>query len=320
MSRSLSFGMIRAPLVILGVVTLTFLLLHLAPGDPVLHLLGPGASELEASMVRRSFGLDRPVGEQFVRWVARAAQGDFGRSIATGRPVATMLWEAWPATAILVGLSIALSYLLGILLAAVQATTRRRAVDHSLSGVSLVLASLPSYWLAFVAIMIFTYWLRWLPAFGAAGVDADFLSPGERLLDRLAHLTLPLATLTLIGIGTTARYTRGTLLAVAREPYLVLARAKGAGPLRVLLRHHLRNGLIPVVVLLGLSLPALFSGAVFVEGVFAWPGIGSLLIRAVQARDYPVVMAATTVAALMVVLGSVVAEVLLHRVDPRTRQ
>lgn len=319
MPRGFSFGMIRAPLVVLGVVTLTFLLLHLAPGDPVRHLLGPGGTELDVTAVRRSFGLDRPVAEQYIRWVARAVRGNFGTSIATGRPVATMLLEAWPATAILVGLSIALSYLIGIVVAAVQATTRRRAVDGLLSGISLVLASLPGYWLAFVAIMTFTYWLRWLPAFGAAGVDSDFLSPGERLLDRLAHLALPLATLTVIGIGTTARYTRGTLITVARMPFLAMARAKGLGPARVLFRHHLRNGLIPVVTLLGLSLPALFSGAVFVEGVFAWPGIGTLLIQGVQARDYPVVMAATTVSAVLVVLGSVAAELLLHRVDPRTR-
>ncbi|MDX2058643.1 MAG: ABC transporter permease [Gemmatimonadales bacterium] len=315
----LRFGMIRAPLVVFGVVTLTFLLLHLAPGDPVVRLLGPEASALDVARIRAALGLDRPVAEQFLRWISRAIRGDFGTSIATGRPVARMLWEAWPATVILVGLSIGLSHLLGIAVAAWQTTTRRRAVDGALSGLSVLLAALPGYWLAFVLVVVFSYALRWLPAFGAAGLDADLLEPGARLLDRLAHLALPLATLTLIGIGTTARYTQGTLRRVAAEPFLTLARAKGAGPARVLFRHHLRNGLIPVVTLLGLSLPALFSGAVFVEGVFAWPGIGSVLIQAVQARDYPVVMAATTVSALFVVLGSVAAEVLLHRVDPRAR-
>jgi peptide/nickel transport system permease protein len=230
-----------------------------------------------------------------------------------------MLGEAWPPTAILVGLSIALSYVLGIAVATLQATTRRRRLDAALSLGTVTLAALPGYWLAFVLIMVFTYWLQWLPAFGAAGLDADFLAPSDRLLDRLSHLALPLTTLTLIGIGTAARYTRGTLIEVRGQPYLLVARAKGIGSLRLLLRHHLRNGLVPVVALLGLSLPALFSGAVFVEGVFAWPGIGQLLIQAVQARDYPVVMAATTVSAVLVVLGSVAAELLLHRVDPRTR-
>lgn len=320
MPRGFTFGMIRAPLVILGVVTLTFVLLRLAPGDPITHLLGPGASQLEIATVRRSFGLDRPIAEQYLRWIGRAVTGDFGTSIATGRPVVRMIADAWPATAILVGLSTMLSYLIGMAVAAWQATTRRRAVDGALSGISLLFAALPGYWLAFVLILVFSYTLRWLPAFGAAGVDADFLSTTGQLIDRLNHLALPLATLTLVGIGTTARYTRGTLLAVSQEPYLTLARAKGIPKLQVLLRHHLRNGLIPVVTLLGLSLPALFSGAVFVEGVFAWPGVGMVLIQAVQARDYPVVMAATTVSAMMVVIGSVVAELLLHRVDPRTRR
>lgn len=320
MARGFVFGMIRAPLVVLGVVTLTFLLLHLAPGDPVIHLLGPAAPADQIAALRVTLGLDRPLPAQYGHWLLQAGRGDFGVSIATGRPVARMLWEAWPATAILVGLSIALSYLFGIAIAAVQATTRRPAVDGLWGVVTATLAALPGYWLAFVLVMVFTYLLRWLPGFGARGLDADFLDPGDRILDRLSHLALPLTTLTLIGIGTAARYARGTLRAVAREPYLTLARAKGAGPLRVLLRHHLRNGLIPVVALLGLSLPALFSGAVFVEGVFAWPGVGSVLIQAVQARDYPVVMAATTVSAVLVVIGSLVAERLLHAVDPRTRR
>lgn len=320
MHRRLGFGLLRAPAVVLGVVTLTFLLLHLAPGDPVSLLLGPAATPLQRATTQSALGLDQPVAEQYIRWLVRAGRGDFGVSIATGRPVLALLAEAWPATAILVGLSIALSYLLGIAVATVQATTRRRGVDTALSLGTVTLAALPGYWLAFVLIMTFTYWLGLLPAFGAAGLDADFLGPGERLLDRLNHLALPLATLTLVGIGTTARYTRGTLVDVRRQPYLVTARAKGIGRLRVLLRHHLRNGLIPVVTLLGLSLPALFSGAVFVEAVFAWPGIGQLLVQAVQARDYPVVMAATTLSAVLVVVGSVVAETLLHRVDPRTRE
>ena len=319
MVRRFSFGYLRAPAVVLGVVTLTFLLLHAAPGDPVSHLLGPGATPAQVAATSTAFGLDEPLAEQYLRWLARAARGDFGASIATGRPVLAMLGDAWPATAILVGLSIALGYLFGIAVAAVQAVTRRRSLDAALSIGTVTLAALPAYWLAFVLIMAFTYWLGLLPAFGAAGLDVDYLPAGARLLDRLAHLALPLLTLTVIGIGTTARYTRETLVAIRDQPYLTVARAKGIRPGRVLFRHHLRNGLIPVVTLLGLSLPALFSGAVFVEGVFAWPGVGQLLIQAVRARDYPVVMAATTVSAILVVFGSVAAEVLLHRVDPRTR-
>ena len=152
-------------------------------------------------------------------------------------------------------------------------------------------------------VMLFTYRLRLLPAFGAAGFDADFLTGGARLADRLRHLALPLATLTLIGIGGTARFVRGAMLDVAGSPFVTIARAKGLSATRVALHHVLRNALIPVVTLLGLSLPALFSGAVFIEAIFAWPGVGRVLVEAVQARDYPVVMAATAVSALLVVLG-----------------
>jgi peptide/nickel transport system permease protein len=319
MPRGFALRLLRAPVVLLGVVTLTFVLLRLAPGNPVTHLLGPTATTADLAAATRALGLDRPVAEQYLRWIARAAQGDFGTSIATGRPVIGMLWEAWPATVLLVGLSIALSYPAGIGVATVQATTRRRAIDTLLSMGSIILAALPGYWLAFVLVMTLSYALHWFPAFGAAGIDAEFLSPSGRIFDRLGHLALPLATLTLIGIGTVARYTRGTLAAVRREPYLATARAKGCSGQGVLFRHHLRNGLIPVVALLGLSLPALFSGAVFVEGVFAWPGVGQVLIQGVQARDYPVVMAATTISATLVVLGSLAAEGVLRWVDPRTR-
>ena len=304
-------------MVVLGVVTGTFLLLHLAPGSPAAHLLGPAASELDIAMTTRALGLDQPIAEQYLRWIARAVRGDFGISIATGRPVTRMLIEAWPATVILVGLSIILSYTVGILVATWQATTNRRWVDNLLSFGTVTMAAVPGYWLAFVLVLGLSYELKWFPAFGAAGIDAEFLSPSGRFADRLAHLALPLATLTLIGIGTTARYARGTLRTVRWAPFLVMARAKGVTRWGVIFRHHLRNGLVPVVALLGLTLPALFSGTVFIEGVFGWPGVGQLLIQAVQARDYPVVMAATTISAALVVVGSAAAEQLLKAVDPR---
>jgi len=318
MSRGFVASLVRAPLVVLGVVTLTFALLHLAPGDPVVHLLGPGATPLQIARVTKSLGLDEPLPQQYVRWLGRAVQGDFGLSIATGRPVLRMLGQAWPATVVLVAASIALSYSIGIAIALGQAITRRRALDGALSLVTVTFAAIPGYWLAFVLVMVFSYTLKWLPAFGAVGLDIEFLSPADRVLDRLAHLTLPLLTLTLIGMGAAARYSRGTLRSVRDQPYVMLARAKGLGRVPVLIHHLLRNGLIPVIALLGLSVPALFSGTVFVEGVFAWPGVGQLLIQAVQARDYPVVMAATTVSAILVVLGSALAEALLRLADPRT--
>ena len=304
--------------VVLGVVTLMFFLIRLAPGDPALLLVGPTASEEQLAAQRRSLGLDQPLAEQYANWLARFTRGDWGTSIATGRRVSAMIAEAWPATVRLVGLSLLLSYVLGIVVGAIQAGSGGR-VDTSLSVVTVTLFALPGYWLGLMLVMVFTYWARALPAFGAAGFDADFLTGWGRVADRLRHLALPLTTLTLIGVGGVARYVRGAMLDVRGAPHVAVARAKGLSPAEVNFRHVLRNALIPVVTLLGLSLPALFSGAVFIESIFAWPGVGRVMVEAVGARDYPVIMAATAVSAALVVAGNLVAELLTAWVDPRVR-
>lgn len=304
--------------VVLGVVTLMFALLRLAPGDPALLLVGPSATAEQVAAQRHALGLDRPLAVQYAAWVGRFARGDWGSSIATGRPVRATLAQAWPATVRLVGLSLVLSYLLGIAVGVVQAV-RGGTLDAALSVASVTLFALPGYWLGLMLVMLFTYRLRLLPAFGAAGLDADFLSAPARLADRLRHLALPLATLTLVGVGGTARFVRGAMLDVADAPYVTVARSKGLPPMRVTLRHILRNALIPVLTLLGLSLPTLFSGAVFIEAIFAWPGVGRVLVESVQARDYPVVMAATAVSATLVVFGNLLADGLVRWADPRLR-
>jgi peptide/nickel transport system permease protein len=302
-----------------GVVSLVFLLLHAAPGDPAALLLGPTATPAQVAAQREVLGLDRPLPVQYAAWLVRFVQGDWGLSIVSGRPARAVLADAWPATATLVILSLALSYLLGLGLGLVQAARAGSRTDTFLSVVSVTLFALPGYWLGLMLVMLFTYRLRLLPAFGAAGLDAEFLGPGERLLDALRHLALPAATLTLIGLGGIARFVRGALADVRGSLFLTVARAKGLKGRTVLLRHALRNALIPVLTLLGLSLPALFSGAVFVEAIFAWPGVGRVLVDAVAARDYPVVLAATAVSAALVVAGGLLADALSAVADPRLR-
>jgi len=305
--------------VVAGVVTLTFFLVRLAPGDPVEHLLDPAASPDQLAAQRHALGLDRSIPVQYTAWVSRFVRGDWGVSIAKGRPVRTVLGDAWPATVRLVGLSLLLSYLLGIAIGAVQAHRRGSRTDTALSVMTVTLFAVPGYWLGLMLVMVFTYWARALPAFGASGLDADYLTGWTRVADGLRHLTLPLATLTLIGVGGCARFVRGAMLDLAAQPFVTTAHAKGLSAFQVTTRHVLRNALTPVVTLLGLSLPALFSGAVFVEAVFAWPGVGRVLVEAVQARDYPVVMAATTVSAVLVVAGNLLADALAAWLDPRLR-
>ena len=303
---------------IIGVVTLMFFLLRLAPGDPALLLVGPTATAEQLAAQRRALGLDRPLPQQYAAWLGRFIRGDWGSSIATGRPVRGMIAQAWPATVGLVGLSLLLSYLLGIVVGAVQAAAGGR-LDTALSVITVTFFAVPGYWLGLMLVMVFTYWARALPAFGSAGLDADFLTGWSALTDRLRHLALPLTTLTLIGVGGTARYVRGAMLEVRNAPHVSIARAKGLSPFKVTVRHVLRNALIPVLTLLGLSLPALFSGAVFVEAIFAWPGVGRIMVEAVGARDYPVIMAATAVSAALVVAGNLLAEALTAWADPRLR-
>lgn len=319
MQRMLARRVLAGIAVVAGVVTLTFLLLHAAPGDPTDQLIGPNATAEQVAAGRHALGLDRPLAAQYAAWLVHFVRGDWGTSFVTGRPVRTMIAAAWPATVRLVVLSLLLSYGLGLVVGAVQAARHRRRLDTALSVASVTLVALPGYWLGLMLVTVFTYLLRVLPAFGAAGYDVAYLGGWARFVDGLRHLALPLATLTLIGVGTAARFARGALLDALEQPFVITARAKGLRESAVMLHHALRHALIPVVTLLGLSLPALFSGAVFVEAVFAWPGVGRVLVEAVQSRDYPVVMAATAISALLVVTGNLLADVAAGLVDPRLR-
>jgi peptide/nickel transport system permease protein len=319
MLRPLLFRAAAGVAVVWGVVTLVFLLLHAAPGDPAALLVGSAATPAQIAEQRHALGLDRPLPVQYAVWLGRFARGDWGTSIATGRPVRAMLARAWPATARLVLLSLLLSYALGIALGVVQARVGGTRLDTALSAASVTLFALPGYWLGLMLMMVFTYKLRVLPAFGAAGLDAEFLPGPARLLDGIRHLVLPLATLTIIGVGGIARFVRGAMLDLRGSLFLTTVEARGVSPGRLLVGHALRNALIPVITLLGLSLPAVFSGAVFVEAIFAWPGVGRVLVEAVQGRDYPVVLAAAAVSAGLVVAGNLLAELLAGWADPRIR-
>jgi peptide/nickel transport system permease protein len=312
------------PIVVL-VLTVTFAGLHLAPGDPVRLYLGPGADAAAAASLRHAWGLDRPVPVQYVAWLADFGRGDWGTSLAQRRPVTRVLGAAVGPTLLLTGVSLALSYLLGVLLGATQAVRRGSGLDTFLTAATTVAQALPSYVVALGLVLVFAYgatlwgWpaaLRF-PSMGAESVGADFLAPGLRAADRLRHLVLPVATLSLIGAAGVARFARASVAGALRQPFVAAARSRGLPERRILVRHALRSALLPLVTLLGLQLPALFSGVVFVETIFAWPGMGHVVVQAVLARDYPVVMAATAVFALLVVTGNLLADLLAALADPR---
>ncbi len=310
---------------LLGVATLIFVVLNLAPGDPTAFFVSPGVSPEVIEQLRRNFGLDQPLHIRYVRWIGAFATGDLGYSFAQSRPVLDVILDALPNTLILAGASLVLVFLIGIAVGVVQAVRQHSWLDRTLSVTSLFFYSMPSFWLALMLMLVFSLkahqwgWPIALPATGITGFDYEFLSPWGKLADRVRHLILPAATLTLVLAAGVARYTRGQMLEVIRQDYIRTARAKGLPERTVVLKHALRNALIPVITLVGLYLPLLFSGTVFIETIFSWPGMGRVIFDAISQRDTPVIMATSFIFATLVVMGNLLADVLYAVVDPRIR-
>jgi peptide/nickel transport system permease protein len=326
MTRFLAGRLLGAIPLVLGIATIVFFVLNLAPGDPVALYSAPNVSPDALEQMRRNMGLDQPVHVRYVRWMGSMLQGDFGVSFARNQPVRDVIAEILPNTLILSACAVFLAFLGGILIGVLQAVRQNSLVDNALSLLSLFFYSMPSFWLALMLILIFSLgarnlwdWPIWFPASGMTSIDYPFMSPGEKLRDRLMHLALPSLSLALVLAAGIARYMRGSMLEVIRQDYVRTARAKGLSEPQVILKHALRNALIPIVTLFGLYLPFLFSGTVFIETVFAWPGMGKLVVDAIGQRDYPVVMAGAFIFALMVVIGNLIADVLYSLVDPRIR-
>ena len=308
-------------IVVAVVATVTFFLIHLAPGDPLGGALDdPRVSEAVRLHWRHVFGLDRPLGEQYLRFLAGIVRGQFGYSITYNEPVGTVIARAFPNTLLLAGSALVVSFVTGIAIALVQIARRSRITDGVLGGTALALYSLPDFWLAQVALLVFAYWLPVFPAGGLVDpVIHPYLGSAAAFGDRVRHLILPMLTLAALSAAGVARFQRAALLGVVADDYLRTARAKGVPEWSVIGRHALRNAVLPVITLFGLSLPGFLSGTVFVEKIFSWPGIGSLAVDAVAARDYPVVVACAVMGSVLVVIGSLMADLLSAMADPRLR-
>ena len=321
MRRYLAGRLLQAVSVVFLVTTLTFILVHLAPGDPLSAVLDrPGVTEAVRQQWRASLGLDRPVSEQYVRWLGNAARGELGYSVSHRRPVRDVLLEALPRTLLLTGLALALSFALGIAVGVLQAERIGGSRDRWFGRVLLLLYSVPDFWLALLALMLLAYRFPLLPPGGLVDpVLHDYLSPMGRLRDRIAHLALPVATLTLLSTAAVARYQRSALVAVLPLDWMRTALAKGLSWRSAVRRHALRNALLPTIALAALSLPALAAGAVFVEKVFSWPGMGLVTVNAIGARDYALVTAGVLLISVVVVIAALLADVVAALADPRIR-
>lgn len=319
MAGFLARRFLSALALVLVVLTGTFALLHLAPGKPGAVLEDPRVPPAQRERLHRLWGLDRPLPEQYARWLWSAARGEWGHSFQHHRPVTRVIAEALPPTLLLSGAALGLEWLIGVPLGLAAARRRGRAADHLLRFASLALYSIPAFWLGLMAVLLFSY--RWplFPPSHLHSVGAESLAPLARWADAVRHLVLPALALGLPSAAALARYVRGSLLEVLAQPHVLAARARGLSPRRVLWNHALRTALPPLTQLFGLSLAFLLSGTLAVEVVFGWPGLGRVTYDAVLARDYPLLLATTALSAVMVIVGSLAADLLLAWSDPRVR-
>lgn len=309
----------QALLLVFVLVSAVFFVVRLAPGDPLDQVVQEELGAADRDLIRHRLGLDRSLTAQYGHWLAGAARGDFGLSLRQQRPVSEILGEALAPTLTLTVTAYLLHLLLAVGAALLMATRRGRPLDHLVQGTGLAFYSVPAFWLGLMFILVFARQLGWFPTGGWESADAQFMNPLARGLDHLHHLVLPVATLALGTFMGTARYLRAALEEVLAQDYILAARARGLPSRRILFGHALRNALLPLITLLGLSVPFLLGGALVVEVVFGWPGMGRVTIEAVFARDYTVIMATTLLAAVAVVAGSTLADLLYRWADPRLR-
>ena len=315
--------LVYAILTFLGITVATFALIHSVPGDPISFYVGRGGikslpPEMVASL-RAEFHLDRPLPVQYLYWVRGVATFDFGHSVVDRRPVRTVVLEKLPATFQLNLVAFLVAASLGVPIGLWSASRSGRLTERASAVGFFLLYSLPSFWVALLLIQFFSVRLNVLPLFGMISDQHDSLGMAARFADRAKHIVLPALTLTYAQLAIFARFSKSAVTEVIRQDFITAARAKGAGPSRVMWRHAFRNALIPLITLLGLTIPYLLSGSVIVEKIFQWDGIGLLYYNAILSRDYPVVMALTVVTAVITLLASVLADVLYGVADPRVR-
>ncbi|MGB9484074.1 MAG: ABC transporter permease [Candidatus Dormiibacterota bacterium] len=298
-------------IVLIGVTIITFILLHLLPGNPVAAILGPRATAADIASITKQLGLNRPLPVQYLLWLWNLAHFNLGYSYKFTASVDSLLAQRLPNTLLLVGTSTVLAILVAVPLGVLQSVRRNKPDDYAMTGLSFVFYSMPTFWLGILLIIAFSATIHWFPAEAPQAQNS--------LFSQLNGLVLPVVTLALVTMALFSRYMRSSMLENLVQDYVRTARAKGVSNRAVLFRHVLRNALLPLLTLIGLSIPGIVSGAVVVETVFNYPGMGYLFFLAAQDDDFPVLLGVTVVVALATVLGSLVADILYAVADPRIR-
>ncbi|MFN8447655.1 MAG: ABC transporter permease [Anaerolineae bacterium] len=318
MSKYIAQRLLQAIPLLIVISLLTFAIVEIAPGDAAQMYIDPnkGTDPAYIERVRQNLGLEQPVYVRYADWLARTLSGDLGYSFRTRRPVTLEVGDRLPNTLLLGGLSLALSFVIAIPIGVISALKRYTWIDYVVSTLALAGISIPIFWIALLLIQVFAIQLGWLPASGMRSVRETYTG-WRSTVDVIEHLILPMITLSLAQIASWSRYQRSALLEVLGQDYIRTAQGKGLTQRRVLTVHALRNSLIPMVTLIGISVPTIVTGAFITETIFSWPGIGRLGVDAVTGRDYPVIMAVTMLSALLIVVGNLLADIAYAWVDPR---
>jgi peptide/nickel transport system permease protein len=307
---------------LIGITLISFLVIHLAPGEPTgIHTdLNPRVTAASKAQLRHLYGLDEPLPIQYLKWAWRSARLDFGRSFSPdGRKVTEKIGERIPVTLFLSLLEMLVIVAIALPIGILSATRQYSFFDKATTIFVFIGFAIPTFWLALLCMNLFGVHLGWLPLSGLKSMDYSSLSWGGKLLDRIRHLLLPVLVGSFGGLAGFSRYMRSTMLEVIRQDYIRTARAKGLPERMVIYHHALRNALLPVVTILGLSVPGLIGGGVIFETIFAIPGMGQLFYGSVMARDYPVIMGILVIGAVLTLLGNLLADICYALVDPRIR-
>jgi len=292
---------------------LSFLLIKMAPGDPVRSYVTPNMSAEDVERVRVNLGLDKPVPMQYVAWLKNVLKGDFGYSLINYRPVSHQIKERIPATLLLMGTSLITAIIFGIIFGLIAAYNKNKWIDNIISIISYIGISIPSFWFAMILIVIFSQKLRLLPSVGMHTIGIN------STLDVIKHTIMPATVLSFQNFAVITRYIRSKAITEMKEDYVRTAIGKGVSSRKVFGTHILKNTLLPIITIIGMSLPNLIAGAFITETIFGWPGMGRLGINAIFSFDYPLIMAITMISALMLILGNLIADILYGVVDPRIK-
>ena len=306
---------------LLGISLLTLLIMHLSPGDPtsLRYGLNPEVSGSARAQLQELYNLDKPFIEQYGSWLKRIVTLDFGRSFLDNRPVIEKIRERLPATLLLQISALVLIFSIAIPVGVLSAVKQNSLFDKITTFLVFIGFATPTFWLALILMRVFAFNLEWFPVSGMSPWYAEFMTPLERVRDVLWHLVLPLTTLAFTGLASLSRYVRYSMLEVIRQDYIRTARAKGLSENKVIFKHALKNALLPVVTILGMTLPALIGGSFIFETIFAWPGMGRLGYMSIMQYDYPTVMGVGIISVFLTLIGILISDILYAAIDPRIR-